>query len=268
MEKEFDLKAYDGINLHGRIDAPESPKAVCVVVHGLAEHYGRYDYLAEKLVADGFAVVRFDHRGHGRSEGKPVYYADRTEIVKDTDVFVELAKAEFPGLPLFMLGHSMGGFGTASYGTTFPGKIDYYVVSGALTRNMLGSPDFDASISDDVYVPNALGDGVCSDPAVGAAYMSDPLVGKEISVKIFRVLQDGTIWLADNAKAFVDPVLILHGANDGLVSPKDSLRFYDEIGSTDKSLRIYAGLMHEVFNEYKKDRVIRDAIEWMDDHLA
>ena len=267
MEKEIVCAAYDGIALHGRIDSPKEVKAVCVIVHGLAEHYGRYDYLTGKLLASGYAVVRFDHRGHGRSEGKAIYYVDNTEIVKDTDVFVEVAKAEFPGLPLFMIGHSMGGFGAASYGTSHPGKIDYYVLSGALTRDSNGISEIDDSLDDELYVPNALGGGVCSDPAVVSAYAADPLVAKELSVKIFRVMNQGVEWLRENAKLFVDPVIILHGADDGLVGPKDSLLFFDEIASSDKSLRIYAGLMHEIFNEFAKDRVIHDAIEWMDDRL-
>ena len=268
MIKELNEKAHDDIGLYGRIDAPDDPKAVVVVVHGLAEHLGRYDYLTGKLNAAGYAVVRFDHRGHGRSEGKPVYFADRGEIVTDTDVFVELAKREFPGLTLFMIGHSMGGFGATSYGTTYPGKVAFYVISGALTRDSLGSIVIDDALDDEFYMPNALAAGVCSDPAVAEAYEADPLVAEKISIKIYRVMKAGVEWLKLNAAVFSDPVLILHGGDDGLVSPKDSLSFYDEISSTDKSLRIYGGLMHEVFNEFKKDRVIRDAIEWMDDKLA
>ena len=266
--KELVENGYDGVVLRGQIDAPADPKAACVIVHGLAEHYGRYDYLTEKLNAAGYAVVRFDHRGHGKSDGKRVWYEDHTEIVKDTDVFVDLAKQEFPGLPLFMIGHSMGGFGATSYGTTFPGKVNYYVISGAVTRMSGGVPPMDPSLPDDLYFPNALGDGVCSDKSVGAAYEADPLVGHEISVKIFRVIGAGIEWLKANGPVFVDPIMIMHGADDGLVAAKDSLLFYDEISSTDKSLRIYGGLMHEIFNEFKKDLVIRDAIEWMDDRLT
>lgn len=268
MKQEFTELAFDGIQLVGRIDAPENPKAVAIIVHGLAEHFGRYDYLTEKLTAEGYAVCRFDHRGHGRSMGKAVYYADRSVIVKDIDIFVESAKREFPDLPYFMIGHSMGGFGAASYGTTFPGKIDYYVLSGALTRDTKGITQVDASLDDEMYVPNALGGGVCSDPAVGEAYAADPFVAKEISIKMFRALNEGTAWLKENASSFVEPVILLHGAEDGLVGVKDSIEFFEEAGSTDKSLRIYAGLMHEVFNEFAKDRVIRDAIEWMNDELA
>ena len=138
MHQELTKKAAEGFLLVGRIDAPENPKACAVIVHGLCEHYGRYDYVVEQLLAAGYAVVRFDHRGHGRSMGKAVWYDNRQQIVADTDLFVEEARAHFPDLPLFMIGHSMGGFGAASYATTYPGKLDGYVLSGAWTRDHAG----------------------------------------------------------------------------------------------------------------------------------
>lgn len=262
------VQSADGFILCGRSDAPEDPKAAVVIVHGLCEHYGRYDYLVEKLNAAGYAVVRFDHRGHGRSMGKKTWYDDRTQIVSDTDLFVERARQSFPDLPLFMIGHSMGGFGAASYGTAYPGKLAGYVLYGAWTRDHKGLAKADEALSDSTYVPNELGDGVCSDPAVGEAYLADPLVAKEFSVALLRAVHEGHDWLRANAAAFADPVILLHGGDDGLVSPQDSIDFFEEISSTDKSLRIYAGLYHEIFNEFKRDQVIRDAIEWLDDELA
>ena len=268
MHREFTETAHDNILLCGRLDAPDNPRAVVVIVHGLCEHYGRYDYVVAKLNEAGLAVVRFDHRGHGRSMGKLVYFSSRSEIVDDTDLFVEAAKREFPDLPVFMIGHSMGGFGAASYGTAHPGKLDGYVLSGAWTRDNNGIASVDPSLDSSTYLPNELGDGVCSDPAVVKAYQEDELVAKEMSVGLLRAAHHGHIWLKENATAFIDPVFLLHGGNDGLVNPKDSIDMFEEIASTDKSLRIYAGLCHEIFNEFDRDTVIRDAVEWIDKHLV
>ena len=102
-------------------------------------------------------------------------------------------------------------------------------------------------------------------PAVGEAYLADPFVVKEFSVVLLRAVHDGHVWLREHAANFSDPVLLLHGGDDGLVSPQDSIDMYKEVSATDKSLRIYAGLYHEIFNEFKRDRSIRDAIEWLDD---
>ena len=221
MQQQLTKQAPEGFLLVGRIDAPERPKAAIVIVHGLCEHFGRYDYVTQRLLEAGYAVVRFDHRGHGRSMGKKVWYDDRTQIVSDTDLFVEEARAQFPDLPVFMIGHSMGGFGAASYGTAHPGKLDGYVLSGAWTRDHTGlaSGAVEQGLDPEMYIPNELGDGVCSDPAVGEAYLADPFVVKEFSVALLRAVHD-------------------------------SIDMFCEVSSKDKSLRIYAGLRHEIFIEF------------------
>ena len=85
---------------------------------------------------------------------------------------------------------------------------------------------------------------------------------------LLRAVHEGHVWLREHAADFADPVILLHGGDDGLVSPQDSIDMFEEVSSTDKSLRIYAGLYHEIFNEYKKDRVLRDVVEWLDDRVG
>jgi len=268
MAVEYTFESFDGIKLYGKTDAVDDPRAVIVIVHGLCEHQGRYDYLTMRLNAQGYSVYRFDHRGHGRSEGQKIYYSNFEEIAKDVDVVVERALVENPMAPLYIIGHSMGGYASALYGTMFPGKVDGYVLSGAWTRDNKGltKAAVEADAPDLVYIPNELGDGVCSDPAVGRAYEADPYVIKEMSLGLFRAVNAGQKWMKENAEQFVEPVILLHGADDALVDVTDSLEFFQEIGSTDKSMRIYAGLMHEIFNEYDKDVVIDDALEWLAGH--
>ena len=108
-----------------------------------------------------------------------------------------------------------------------------------------------------------LGAGVCSDPAVGAAYVAGPLVEKQMSVGLINTWADGIAYLKREAAAFSAPALILHGADDGLVSSQDSRELFGDISSSDKSLRIYAGMMHEIFNEFRRDEVIADVIGWL-----
>ena len=169
MVQEYTFEAFDGTELYGKTDSVAEPRGVVVIVHGLCEHQGRYDYLTMRLNAQGYSVYRFDHRGHGRSKGTKVYYGAFDEIAKDIDVVVDRAIAENPEAPIFVLGHSMGGYGAALYGHLHPGKADGYVLSGAWTRDNkgLGAAALQSDAPDTAYMPNELGDGVCSDPAGG-----------------------------------------------------------------------------------------------------
>lgn len=264
MKAEKMIQAFDNTRLFFRKDVPDAPKAAVVIVHGLCEHLGRYDYTAEKLNEQGLAVYRFDHRGHGRSEGKRVYYSDFHEIARDVHTVVEMAVNENPSLPVFVLGHSMGGYASTLFASLYPGMARGIILSGALTRfnNSLGM-ELPMPNPADAYLPNALGSGVCSDPAVVQAYEADPLVEKEISVSLFNSLYEGVKWLKANPDRFTDAALILHGSRDGLVSEKDSRDLFGEIASQDKTLKIYAFLYHEILNEPCKDEILDEIFAWI-----
>lgn len=269
MAQEFNFKTYDGTELYMRKDIIDSHKAVIVIVHGLCEHFGRYDYTTQKLNEQGYSVYRFDHRGHGRSQGKKVYYETYDVLIEDVNAVVELAKAEHPAVPLFVFGHSMGGFAATAFATKYAGKADGIILSGALTRNTRGlGAELPEGLPKDTYLPNDLGDGVCGDPAVVKAYKEDPLVEKEISAGLFYALFDGVEWLKKNPQQFTDPTLMLHGCFDGLVGEADSRTLYGEIASTDKKLIIYPKLCHEILNEREKDEVIADILHWLKKHLG
>lgn len=266
MDKETTIQSFDGTRLFLKTDVPTAPKAIVVIVHGLCEHLGRYAYITQKLTDRNFGVYRFDHRGHGKSEGKPVFYNDFNEMIDDVNVVVELAKQENPSLPVFLIGHSMGGFAVTTFGMKYPNKVKGIVGSGALTRFNRSFP-ISPDLPVDAYFPNELAEGVCSDPAVVQAYINDPLVAKQVSFGLFYCLFAGVDWNKQNSTRFVDPVLLLHGCDDGLVSEKDSREFFGDIASRDKTLKIYAFLFHEIFNEPSKDEVIGDVISWLEKRL-
>ena len=266
MEKESYIQSFDGVRLFLKTNIPATPKAIIVIVHGLCEHLGRYEYMTQKLTDRNFAVYRFDHRGHGKSDGKPIFYSDFNEMIDDVHVVVELAKKEHPTLSVFLLGHSMGGFAVTTFGIKYPQAVKGIVASGALTRLNTAFP-LPPDMPVDEYFPNELADAICSDPAVVEAYKNDPLVAKQVSFGLFYCLFAGVDWNKQNSSMFVDPVLLLHGCNDMLVSEKDSREFFGAISSKDKTLKIYAFLFHEIFNEPSKDEVIGDAILWLEKRL-
>lgn len=268
MSEERMVRSFDGTQLFTRKDGADEAKAVVVISHGLAEHLGRYDALASTLVERGFTVYRYEQRGHGRSEGKRTHFEDFNEMPDDLKTIMDLAKKENLGSPIFLIGHSMGGFTAASFGTKYPKDTNGIVLSGALTRynkEIFGVLPMD--LPEETYLDNELGEGVCSDPAVVKAYGEDPLVEKKISVALINQFGTGIAWLKENANRFIDPVLVLHGNEDGLVAEKDSRDFYGEIGSIDKTLKIYSSLMHEIFNEPSKFKIYEEVIDWIEERL-
>lgn len=268
MDTEKMILSFDETKLYFRKDIPESPRAILVIAHGLHEHLGRYDHLTEKLNAAGIATYRFDHRGHGRSEGKRIFFSDFNEIMDDLNVVVEMALQENSGLPVFVFGHSMGGFASTLFGTKYPKKVRGIILSGALTRynrSTFGRLPIDGQA--ETYKMISLGGGICSDPEMNQLHQNDPLVDKGISVGLINMIYYGVEWLKQNAEQFVDPVLILHGCCDGPVSEKDSRDLFSEIGSADKTLKIYAFLFHEILNEPCRDEIIAEMIAWLNKRI-
>ncbi len=265
MMTEKMIQAFDGTGLYFKKDEPTAPRGVVVIVHGLCEHQGRYDYVAKRLTEAGYAVYRFDHRGHGRSEGKPVFYHNSNEITEDVRRVVTIAKEEHPTIPVFLLGHSMGGYAVALFGARHPGMVRGIILSGPLTTNnaqlMIDLPK-DTPV--DTYFDNQLGDAVCRDPAIVQAYADDPYVAKSFSAGLFFTLFEGVEYLKANMSRFVDPALILHGAADGIVNEKDSRDLFAGIGSKDRTLMIFANLYHEILNEPEKDKILAEILEWLD----
>ena len=259
------IASFDGVELYLNKEARPDDACVCVIVHGLCEHQGRYDYLAEMFHANGIGTYRFDHRGHGRSQGERAHYDDFNQLLDDVNVVVELAIAENPAKPVFLLGHSMGGFGAALYGAKYPNKrLRGVVTSGALTRDngklISGVPK---GMEPHTPLPNELGAGVCSVAEVVDWYGKDPYNGKTFTAGLCYALCEGVDWFADNAAKFTYPVLMMHGERDGLVRVQDTYDFFSMAASTDRQMKIYGMLYHEIFNEYCRDEVITDAIRWI-----
>lgn len=263
------ISSYDNTKLYLNKELPDSCKAVAVIVHGLCEHQGRYDYFAGLFHKAGIGTYRFDHRGHGRSEGERTYYEDFNELLDDTNVIVDMAISENPDLPVFLIGHSMGGFTVSLYGAKYTDKkLKGIITSGALVKDngglITGVPK---GIDPHTQLPNELGAGVCSVAEVVDWYGKDPYNTKTFTTGLCYAICNGLDWFASNAENFKYPVLMLHGEKDGLVNVQDTYDFFAAASSTDKQMKIYGGLFHEIFNEYCRDEVIQDAIGWVKNRI-
>lgn len=263
------IESFDDTRLFYNKEEVANAKAAVVFVHGLAEHSGRYDYVAQKFHQAGFITYRFDHRGHGQSDGERGFYKDYNDMLGDVNVVVDRAIEENPDLPIFLLGHSMGGFAVSLYGAKYKGKrLTGVITSGGLTHDFNNLTEIvGPGLDPHTEVPNELGDGVCSVKEVVEIYVADPLNLKKYQLGLLYEVKDGIAWFKENEKDFSYPVLILHGRDDALVNYKDSFEFFENNSSKDCQIKIYKGLYHEIMNEYAKDEVIGDIIGWINNRI-
>lgn len=265
-----------GVPIVYDIWTPETPpRAVVVLSHGLGEHAGRYHHVAERFGAAGLVTYALDHRGHGRSGGKRVLCKNITEYTGDFHTLVGIASREHPGVPIVVLGHSMGGAIVFSYGVDHPDDYALMVLSGPAVDAADGVSPVLRAVAGvlGVLAPGLpvqpLDSGLVSrDPAVVAAYDADPLVwhGK-VPAGIGRALLSVASTMPQRAAALTAPLLIVHGEDDGLVPVAGSRKLAGCAGSAEVDLKVYPGLYHEVFNEPEREQVLDDVVGWIDAHL-
>ncbi len=266
------FKGRGNVEIYWQSWLPTKPRATVVVVHGLGEHSGRYEHVAEALVAAGCAVYALDHRGHGHSGGHRALIDRFSHAVEDIDQLLELARREQPRRPLFLLGHSMGGALSLSYALRNPGKLYGLILSGPAVA-LDGAPPLMGPISRilSAVLPR-LGmfsvdpSLVSRDPAAVERYSRDPfnLRGKvpaRTLGEIVRFVQS----LPAALPALQLPLLVLHGRDDKLAGVSGSEMVMAKVSAKDKTLNVYEGLYHEIFNELPEDRerVIRDLVDWI-----
>lgn len=246
-------------------------RAVLLVVHGLAEHSGRYMNVVNHFVPLGYAVYGLDHIGHGKSEGTRVFvnrFADYTDTLK---LYFDAIRLEHPDKPVFLVGHSMGGLIGALYLLEHQDELTGAVLSGPLVK-MAGdiSPvvvfmgKLLSAVAPKAGLTALAAEGISRDPAVVQAYVNDPLVytGK-ITARLAGELVAATQRLTAEAAKITLPLLIVQGSEDKLVDPAGAKLLYDTVSSTDKTLKVYEGFYHEVFNEPERAQVLNDVEAWL-----
>ncbi|CAJ1493052.1 alpha/beta hydrolase [[Mycobacterium] kokjensenii] len=251
------------------------PRAVVVLSHGFGEHARRYDHVAERFGAAGLVTYALDHRGHGRSGGKRVLCRDISEYTGDFHSLAGIADREHPGLPRVVLGHSMGGAIVFSYGVDRPDDYRLMVLSGpAVDMVDTVSPGLAfiakvvGAVAPGLPVEKLDSALVSRDPAVVAAYNADPLVHHgRVPAGVARALIKVGETMPARAAALTAPLLVVHGADDGLVPAEGSERLVGCVGSDDVQRTVYPGLYHEVFNEPERAQVLDDVVGWIDARL-
>ncbi|CAA0115181.1 Monoacylglycerol lipase [Halioglobus japonicus] len=266
-----------GRSIYFQCWAPEvAPKAVLLVAHGAGEHSARYRSLAQFFTGHNFVVAALDHSGHGYSEGIPGHIGSFDDYLTDLSTFHRQISEQFTALPVILLGHSMGGLIACNYLLRHQAEFVGAVLSGPAIMTDLEPGFVQMSLLRLLAVLMPwLGmlkldpAGVSRDPKVVEDYIADPLVhhGK-MSACMLRELFSGMHMVQTKAADITLPILILHGGEDAMTSPQGSRFLQENIGSSDKTLKIYPQLYHEIFNEPERAQVLDDVLTWCEAHLA
>lgn len=269
-----ELEGTKGVALAWQAWLPDDdPKAVVILSHGLAEHSGRYAHVAACLVRHGYGVYALDHRGHGRSQGRRAQIDRMAYVVEDLHTFVGLVRSEQPAKPQFLLGHSVGGAVAVNYALEHPDELAGLVLSAPAVV-IENAPAVQVRVGKilSAIAPGfpllALdGTAVSRDTAVVHAYDTDPLNYRgKIPVRTLAELVDTAEQVPDRLGDLRLPILLLQGTADRLVPLSASRLVHDRVSSPDRTLRLYEGLYHEVFNEPERDQVLADLCDWLERH--
>lgn len=270
------FQAQDGISICWQGWTPDSqPKAIVHVIHGYAEHIGRYGNVVGELLPAGYAVLGTDHRGHGQSQGRRGHVTSFQEFIDDEKQFHrDVIQTRFSGIPYFVLGHSMGSVIAMNYVEQNADDVKGLVLSGTGAQPGTYAPKILftltkilSGILPSVQVKSPLPpDFISRDMDVVKAYIDDPLVYNVITPRLAHEMNRYVVIGARNAGRIKIPVLIQVGSRDIAFSGQKEL--LEMLGATDKTFKLYDGLKHEVYNELAADRakVLADLRSWLDNH--
>lgn len=254
--------------LVGRRWGAEDPTWVALLVHGYGEHVGRYAWVAAQLTSAGAAVYGVDHVGHGRSGGERVLVDDVDDVVSDVHLLQHLASAEHPGLPVVLVGHSMGGLIGARYAQLHGAGL----AAVALTGPVLGEWEAVTALLAAEEVPDVPIDPatLSRDAAVGEAYVADDLVWHgPFKRPTLQALSTALQRVTDSGPVTAVPLLWLHGEEDRLVPVEPSRRGWEALsaGNGSAEQHTYPGARHEILNETNRAEVLDDLLAFVGRHV-
>lgn len=278
METQYSEDVFtctDELQLFYRCWCPATPpRAAVIIVHGFSDHSGRYATIVQDLVHRTIAVYSFDQRGHGRSPGKRGFIESFTEFRQDLLSFKHIVAAQHADIPLYLMGHSMGGLIVLDFGLHHPDAIDGVIASAPYLNDPPISPILRVlsralsriwpSFSLKVGLDST---GLSRLPETVQAYEEDPLVHGKGTPRLDRELSAAVAATNANASRFELPLLIMHGTADRLTDPEASRRFYENASSQDKTFILYEGGYHEGHNDIHRERVVMDIGHWLEEEI-
>lgn len=267
------FSSHDGLKLHYQYNqAQVHEKAILIIVHGLNEHLGRYQHVVDHFI-DHFSSYRFDFRGHGASPGKRSHVNSFDDLVLDLKTFVDFVAEQEPNKKIFLIGHSMGGQIVLNSVGRFAGQhLTGFITSSPNIRIAFKISALERALARFLnrYLPtlplpnHVKADDLSHDPLVIKMYNSDALVNKTLTARfghsIVKNQEEDLLPLAKNIHL---PAFMMHSGADNVCAKEGTIDFFNLLASKDKTLKIYEGCYHELFNDFAQHEVFSDMNRWL-----
>lgn len=267
---ETDIRINEKLNLYCKIDsATGKGRGVVILIHGLGEHILRYDDWATRFVSEGYSIIRADLPGHGQSDGKRGHVSSFSLFPEIIRILIEKANEQFPGLPVILYGHSLGGAIVLDFLVSGAQGVSLSVVTSPWIKLSFEPPKSKMVLASAVksILPTLIqstglvADHLSHDKEEVRKYISDPLVHSKISVALFTgVYNAGRNILRLGSRIDV-PLLLIHGTDDRITSPSASAELAAKSGMIE--LRLWDGGYHELHNESFRDELFSEIVEWL-----
>lgn len=269
--KEYQIKSSDGIQLYVQSWNTANPKAVVCIVHGMGEHSGRYAHVADFFNKNGYSVISYDQRGHGRSGGKRGHTPSYELLMEDISLLLKQADSTYAGIPKFLYGHSMGGNLVLNYALRKKPGVSGVISSSPWLKLAFEPPAAKVKLAKIVngifpsltQSSNLDVTAISRDTAVVNAYKNDKLVHDKISSNMFLSVHESGLWALEHAQEFSLPLLLFHGTADRLTSYKASEEFSKDVKGN-VSFKLWQGFYHEPHNEPEKQEVLNMMRDWIE----
>jgi acylglycerol lipase len=267
---DYNIKLHNGQILRGIIQSPgEDTRAVIIMVHGIGEHILRYAYWADLFRKEGIAFTGVDLPGHGRSDGRRGNIKSYGLIEEMINILIDSCRKTFPGIPVFLYGHSLGGGIVLDYVLRVNPGIAGAIVTSPWLRLAFEPPKVKVMLATamkhllpGLVQPSGLNvNHISHDEDVIENYKSDPLIHDKISLSLFNCAMSAAKYSLEHATELRIPTLIIHGSDDLINSHDGSREFAEKSGKVE--LRIWEGGYHELHNEPFKEEVFRFILNWI-----
>ena len=274
MKYERTFEGVAGVKIALRSWRPEGEgRGIVILIHGFNSHSGYMEWPAEQFAKNGLAAYALDLRGRGKSEGERFYVERFSDWLGDVDRLVEIARMENPGLPVCVLGHSVGGVIASSYVFEHQPEIaglicESFALDVGLPQLAQLALEGASHLIPHLPVYSLKNEIFSRNPDVVAQMNNDPLIAneKQPAETASEVLK-AAARLKENMPKFNVPVFIIHGTADKATRPEGSRYFFDHVGSEDKTLKLYEGHYHDLLNDIDKEIVMADILAWVNERI-